>query len=42
MLARLNTATGQWEPAPKAAGDPRNNYVSATIVDLGTFVIYQR
>jgi len=42
VLARLNTATGQWEPAPKAAADPRNNYVSATILDLGIFVIYQR
>ena len=42
VLARLNTATGQWEPAPKAAADPANNYVSATIIDLGTFVIYQR
>ena len=42
VLARLNAATGQWEPAPKSAGDPTNNYVSATIVDLGTFVIYQR
>jgi hypothetical protein len=42
VLARLNPATGWWEPAPKAAGDPKSNYVSATIVDLGTFVIYQR
>jgi len=42
VLARLNTTTGQWETAPKLAVDPSNNYVSATIVDLGTYVIYQR
>jgi hypothetical protein len=42
VLARLNAATGQWEPAPKVAVDPKNNYVAATIIDLGTFIIYQR
>jgi hypothetical protein len=41
-LARLDPSTGQWQTAPKPAADPANNYVAATIVELGTFIIYQR
>jgi hypothetical protein len=41
-LARLDPSTGQWQTAPKPAADPANNYVAATVVDLGTFIIYQR
>lgn len=41
-LARLDPSTGQWQTAPKPAADPAKNYVSATVVDLGSFIIYQR
>jgi hypothetical protein len=41
-LVHLNPATREWETAPKGAGDPRNNYVSATVTGLGTYAIHQR
>jgi hypothetical protein len=41
VIARLNPSTGEWQQAPKLAGDPNNNYVSATITDLGTYAVYQ-
>jgi hypothetical protein len=33
---------GQWQPAPRPATDPGDNFVSATITRLGTYTVYQR
>lgn len=41
-LARLDTSANQWRPAEKQAADPPANYTSATIRDLGYYVLYQR
>jgi hypothetical protein len=41
-LARLDTSANQWRPAQKQANDPANNFASATITDMGYYVLYQR
>jgi len=41
-LARLDTTANQWRQAQKQANDPPNNFVSATIADMGYYVLYQR
>ncbi len=41
-LARLDTSANQWRPAQKQANDPANNFVSATITEMGYYVLYQR
>jgi hypothetical protein len=41
-VAVLDPATRQWRPLAKQANDPANNFVSATITETGTFVVYQR
>jgi hypothetical protein len=41
-IARLDTNTNQWRPVEKQAADPANNFASATIADLGYYVVYQR
>ena len=41
-LARLNTGTNQWQNVAKQATDPPNNYTSATITEMGHYVLYQR
>jgi hypothetical protein len=42
VLAWLDPASGQWKEAPKMAADPRNNYISASITQTGTYELYQR
>jgi hypothetical protein len=41
-LARLDTTANQWRPAAKQATDPPNNFTSATITEMGYYVLYQR
>jgi hypothetical protein len=41
-IARLDTNTNQWRPAEKQAADPASNYHSATITEMGYYVVYQR
>jgi hypothetical protein len=41
-LARLDTNTNQWQPSMKQATDPPANFTSATITDMGYYVVYQR
>jgi hypothetical protein len=41
-LARLDTTANQWRPAQKQADDPAGNFVSATITEMGYYVVYQR
>lgn len=41
-IARLDTNTNQWRTAEKQAADPASNYASATITEMGYFVVYQR
>jgi hypothetical protein len=41
-LAWLDPSTDGWTDAPKQAADPRNNYLSASITNMGTYAIYQR
>ena len=41
-LARLDTTANQWRPAQKQANDPASNFVSATITEMGYYVVYQR
>lgn len=41
-LARLNTNANQWQAAAKQATDPPANYTSATVTDMGYYVLYQR
>jgi hypothetical protein len=40
-LSWLDPGTGRWQPAPKPAADPRNNYISATIQELGLYAVHQ-
>jgi hypothetical protein len=40
-LAWLDPADNTWKPLPKQAADPAANYVSATIMNTGFFVVYQ-
>jgi hypothetical protein len=40
-LAWLDPADNTWKPLPKQAPDPGANYVSATIMNTGYFVVYQ-
>ena len=41
-IARLDTNTNQWQTVEKQAGDPPNNFSSATITEMGYYVVYQR
>lgn len=41
VLAWLDPADNTWKPAPKSAADPQNNYLSATIQQLGVYAVYQ-
>jgi len=41
-LARLDTGANRWGPSMKQANDPPANYVSATITEMGYYVLYQR
>jgi len=41
-IARLDTSANQWRAAQKQANDPANNFVSATITEMGYYVVYQR
>jgi hypothetical protein len=39
-LARLDRSDNSWKAVAKQAPDPGANYVSATIADLGYFVVH--
>jgi len=41
-LARLDTTANQWRTVEKQAADPPNNFASATITEMGFYVLYQR
>jgi hypothetical protein len=41
MLSWLDPADKTWKPAPKLAADPRNNFISATIQNLGVYAVHQ-
>jgi len=41
-LARLDTNTNQWGQVAKQASDPNSNLTSATITDMGYYVLYQK
>ena len=41
-LARLDTSANQWSAVQKQAPDPPNNYTSATITEMGFYVLHQR
>ena len=41
-LARLDTTANQWRQVQKQADDPPNNFASATVTDMGYYVLYQR
>ena len=41
-LGRLDTSANQWRQVEKQANDPPNNYSSATIREMGFYVLYQR
>ena len=41
-LARLDTSANQWRPAAKQATDPGANFTSATITEMGFYVLYPR
>jgi hypothetical protein len=41
-LARLDTSANQWRAAQKQATDPPNNFTSATITEMGFYVLHQR
>jgi hypothetical protein len=41
-LARLDTSANQWRVAAKQATDPPANFASATITEMGFYVLYQR
>ena len=40
-LSFLDTGSNQWRTVQKQANDPASNFVSATITDLGTYVVTQ-
>lgn len=41
-LARLDTSANQWRTVQKQAADPPSNLTSATITEMGFYVLYQR
>jgi hypothetical protein len=41
-LSWLDSSANRWNPALKQATDPPANYASATITDMGYYVLYQR
>lgn len=41
-LSRLDTTANQWRQVTKQATDPASNFTSATIMDLGYYVLHQR
>jgi hypothetical protein len=41
-VARLDTTANQWRTAEKQAADPPNNLTSATVSEMGYYVLYQR
>lgn len=40
-ISRLNTNTNQWQPEAKQAADPAANFTSATITEMGYYVLHQ-
>jgi mannitol-1-phosphate/altronate dehydrogenase len=41
-IARLDTNANRWQNVDKQANDPPANFASATITEMGYFVLYQR
>ena len=41
VIGHLDQATGTWIPVEKRANDPGSNYVSATIVETGLYMVWQ-
>lgn len=41
-LSRLDTSANQWRATAKQATDPPANYTSATIMEMGFYVLHQR
>jgi hypothetical protein len=41
-LSRLDSSANQWRAVAKQATDPGANFTSATIVDLGYYILHQR
>jgi hypothetical protein len=41
-LARLDTSANQWRQVAKQATDPTSNFTSATVTEMGFYVLYQR
>ena len=41
-LSRLDTTANQWRQVQKQATDPPNNFTSATITEMGYYVLHQR
>jgi hypothetical protein len=41
-IARLDTSANQWRPTQKQAIDAQANLASATITEMGFYVLYQR
>lgn len=41
-LARLDTTANQWRDTAKQVTDPPSNFTSATITEMGFYVLYQR
>ena len=39
-LSRLNPATNQWQPAPKLIRDSATNYIAASVMDIGSYVVH--
>jgi hypothetical protein len=39
-LSRLNTMTNQWQTAPKLVKDANSNYLAASVLELGTYVVH--
>jgi hypothetical protein len=41
-IARLDTTANQWKPSAKQASDPASNLTSATITEMGFYVLYEK
>ena len=41
-IARLDTSANQWRAVAKQAPDPPSNLTSATITEMGFYVLHQR
>jgi hypothetical protein len=42
VIGRLDLTTGVWSPIEKRANDPSSNYVSATIIDTGFYMVWEQ